>query len=164
MEAGDRCSQVLLSAARCLHEASDRILILCRMSCKQICGSKGCRYTNARPANRTTTGSNLLDPVASLLPRHPQKDVSHPRQASTCNAKWLWASQLSKPQLRLVAPKHVNSSLSPANIGGGVRKARKPATRYGCGSKPMVPFWGKCTTNFRTYFIGWIGMFTENTM
>ena len=22
----------------------------------------------------------------------------------------------------------------------------------GCGSKPMVPFWGRCTTHFRTYF------------
>ena len=25
---------------------------------------------------------------------------------------------------------------------------------YGCGSKPMVPFWDRCTTHFRTYFIG----------
>ena len=24
----------------------------------------------------------------------------------------------------------------------------------------MVPFWGRCTTHFRTYFSGWIGMFT----
>ena len=24
----------------------------------------------------------------------------------------------------------------------------------GCGSKPMVPFWGRCTTHFRTYFSG----------
>ena len=22
------------------------------------------------------------------------------------------------------------------------------------GSKPMVPFWGRCTTHFRTYFSG----------
>ena len=28
---------------------------------------------------------------------------------------------------------------------------------YGCGSKPMVPFWGRCTTHVRTYFSGWIG-------
>ena len=27
----------------------------------------------------------------------------------------------------------------------------------GCGSKPMVP---ECTTHFRTYFSGWIAMFT----
>ena len=26
--------------------------------------------------------------------------------------------------------------------------------RCGCGSKPMVPFWGRCTTHFRTYFSG----------
>ena len=25
---------------------------------------------------------------------------------------------------------------------------------YGCGSKPMVPFWGRCTTHFRSYFSG----------
>ena len=24
----------------------------------------------------------------------------------------------------------------------------------GCGSKPMVPLWGRCTTHFRTYFRG----------
>ena len=24
----------------------------------------------------------------------------------------------------------------------------------GCGSKPMVPFWGRCTTHFGTYFGG----------
>ena len=24
----------------------------------------------------------------------------------------------------------------------------------------LVPFWGRCTTHFRTYFSGWIGMFT----
>ena len=35
--------------------------------------------------------------------------------------------------------------------------------RYGCGSKPMVPFRGRCTTHFRTYFSGWIGMFTGGT-
>ena len=23
---------------------------------------------------------------------------------------------------------------------------------FGWGSKPMVPFWGRCTTHFRTYF------------
>ena len=29
---------------------------------------------------------------------------------------------------------------------------------HGCGSKPMVPFWllGEFTTQFRTYFTGWI--------
>ena len=27
-------------------------------------------------------------------------------------------------------------------------------TINGCGSKPMVPFWGRCTTHFRTYFSG----------
>ena len=26
--------------------------------------------------------------------------------------------------------------------------------KYGCGSKPMLPFWGTCTTHFRTYFSG----------
>ena len=25
---------------------------------------------------------------------------------------------------------------------------------YGCGSKPMVPFWGRCTTHFGVYFTG----------
>ena len=25
---------------------------------------------------------------------------------------------------------------------------------FGCGSKPTVPFWGRCTTHFRTYFGG----------
>ena len=25
---------------------------------------------------------------------------------------------------------------------------------YCCGSRPMVPFWGRCTTHFRTYFSG----------
>ena len=34
-------------------------------------------------------------------------------------------------------------------------------TQPGCGSKPMVPFWGRCTTHFRTYLSGWIGMFTR---
>ena len=23
-----------------------------------------------------------------------------------------------------------------------------------------IPFWGRCTTHFRAYFSGWIGMFT----
>ena len=32
-------------------------------------------------------------------------------------------------------------------------------SRYGCGSKPMVPFWCGWTTHSRTYFSG-IGMFT----
>ena len=34
----------------------------------------------------------------------------------------------------------------------------------GCVSKPMVPFWGRCITHFRTYFSGWIGMFTGDTI
>ena len=25
----------------------------------------------------------------------------------------------------------------------------------GCGSTPIVPSWGRCTTHFRTYFSGW---------
>ena len=33
-----------------------------------------------------------------------------------------------------------------------------------CGSKPMVPFWGRCTTHFRTYFSGCIGMFLGGTI
>ena len=28
------------------------------------------------------------------------------------------------------------------------------ADTHGCGSKPMVPFWDKCTTHFRTCFSG----------
>ena len=35
---------------------------------------------------------------------------------------------------------------------------------HGCGSKPMVPLWGRYTTHFRTYFSGWIGMFTGGTI
>ena len=35
--------------------------------------------------------------------------------------------------------------------------------QVGGGSKPIVPFWGRCTTHFRTYFSGWIGMFTGST-
>ena len=31
-------------------------------------------------------------------------------------------------------------------------KTRKNHLPNGCGSKPMVPFWGGCTTHFRTYF------------
>ena len=31
------------------------------------------------------------------------------------------------------------------------------------GSKPMVPFWGRCTTHL-FYFSGWIGMFTGGTI
>ena len=27
-----------------------------------------------------------------------------------------------------------------------------------------IPFWGRCTTHFRTYFSGWIGMFTGGTV
>ena len=27
---------------------------------------------------------------------------------------------------------------------------------FGCGTTPMVPLWGRCTTHFRTYFSGWI--------
>ena len=27
-----------------------------------------------------------------------------------------------------------------------------------------IPFWGRCTTHFRTYFSGWIGMFTGGTI
>ena len=42
--------------------------------------------------------------------------------------------------------------------------AKKKLFQHGCGSKPMVPFWGRCTTHFRTYFGGWIGMFTGNTI
>ena len=35
---------------------------------------------------------------------------------------------------------------------------------FGCGSKPMVEFCGRCTTHFRTHFSGWIGMFTLATI
>ena len=28
----------------------------------------------------------------------------------------------------------------------------------------MVPLWGGCTTHFRTYFTGWIGMLTGGTI
>ena len=31
---------------------------------------------------------------------------------------------------------------------------RKSDMTCGCGSKPMAPFWGRCTTHFRTYFGG----------
>ena len=31
---------------------------------------------------------------------------------------------------------------------------RGPFSQYGCGSKPMVSFWGGCTTHFSTYFSG----------
>ena len=32
--------------------------------------------------------------------------------------------------------------------------AREVGGQCGCGSKPMVPFWGRCTTHVRTYFSG----------
>ena len=32
---------------------------------------------------------------------------------------------------------------------------------YGCGSKPMVPFWGRCTTHFS---LCWWGLFTGGTI
>ena len=36
----------------------------------------------------------------------------------------------------------------------------KPSTLPFCESKPMVQFWGRCTTHFRTSVSHWIGMFT----
>ena len=36
-------------------------------------------------------------------------------------------------------------------------------TKYGCGSKPLVPFWGRSTTHFSLFFAG-IGMFTGGTI
>ena len=38
-------------------------------------------------------------------------------------------------------------------LGGRIPKNR---LTNGRGSKPMAPFWGRCTTHFRTYFSGWI--------
>ena len=43
------------------------------------------------------------------------------------------------------------------------RRSQEPPLPIGRGSKPMVPFWGRCTTHFRTYFCGWIGMFSGLT-
>ena len=37
---------------------------------------------------------------------------------------------------------------------------KKRTHLHGHGSKPMVPFWDRCTTHFAVYFSGWIGMFT----
>ena len=34
----------------------------------------------------------------------------------------------------------------------------------GCQNRFGIPFWGRCTTHFRTYFSGWIGMFTGGTI
>ena len=40
-------------------------------------------------------------------------------------------------------------------VGGQFRwPLENPQLPFGCGSKPMVPFWGRCTTHFRTYFSG----------
>ena len=33
-------------------------------------------------------------------------------------------------------------------------RAPNISTINGCGSKPMLPVWGRCTTHFRTYFSG----------
>ena len=57
------------------------------------------------------------------------------------------------------------------HVRAGCLELRKLAGSYnfscsacGCGSNPMVPFWGRCTTYFRTYFSGWIGIFTGGTI
>ena len=38
--------------------------------------------------------------------------------------------------------------------GGWQENVKHHFLRSGCGSKPVVPFWGRCTTHFRTYFSG----------
>ena len=47
-----------------------------------------------------------------------------------------------------------------STVAEGWRKTGEERT-CGCGSKPMVPFWDRCTTHLRTYFIlVGIGIFT----
>ena len=57
-------------------------------------------------------------------------------------------SQPLRPALRLAFPK--------------CHSQRTPSAPFGHGSKPMLPFWDRCTTHF-VYFSGWIGMFTGGT-
>ena len=48
----------------------------------------------------------------------------------------------------------------------GSRGPQERASSYGCGFDSFgIPFWlvGAFTTHFRTYFSGWMGMFTEGT-
>ena len=34
---------------------------------------------------------------------------------------------------------------------GGRARGKGKRSRFGCGSKPMVPFWGRCTTHFSQF-------------
>ena len=55
---------------------------------------------------------------------------------------FLGVSNLGLPMAR---HKELNSEVGPC--GNAI---------FGCGSKPMVPSWGRCTTHVRTHFSGWI--------
>ena len=52
-----------------------------------------------------------------------------------------------------VLPSNIHTAASPKVYVTNGRKPGRMST-YGCGSKPMVPFWGRCTTHFRTYSSG----------
>ena len=46
-----------------------------------------------------------------------------------------------------------NQISRPFHSPSAVNELHLPSSA-GCGSKPMVSFWGRCTTHFRTYFRG----------
>ena len=51
----------------------------------------------------------------------------------------------------------IRSGVSSNYTSAALSAKNSPMDSFGCGSKPMVPFWGRCTTDVRTYFSGWIG-------
>ena len=62
-----------------------------------------------------------------------------------------WATLRSSPGPRRGATKQ-RRFLSNTSFWCPTRGPSKP--HFGCASKPTVPFWGRCTTHFRTYFGG----------
>ena len=91
-----------------------------------------------------------LVPTYSILstggPRRGQLLKSKPSEGSVARSS---ATSLARSPRRCWAPSE--GSQRPDQRADG--EAEVGSLRYGCGSKP-IPFWGRCTTHFRTYFGG----------
>ena len=112
-------------------------------------GAVGAKIAMRRTPAQCPCGKLCFAATFSELLESPKKDSrdGNPTLASSLE----WTFQFAEDNL---SGKHVWTCYG---------QAQEASRRNGHGSKPMVPFCDRRATHFRTYFSGWIGMFTGGT-
>ena len=111
--------------------------------------------------------------VCLLLIRGKPKDNHHfrlggglPAQESALNEKgpfgWYLKGNQTKPAIG--RPFHMLRSQTKQTTSHRRSSRDWQSKCSGCQNRYGIPVWGRCTTHCRTYFSGWIGMFTGGTI